>query len=154
VDMRLSLPRQRNVVSSGIRRHILSLYGSTALCWTLAAFSVSPSFLHSRYDSLYGGSARCKATTYTENNHKMTSMPRVGFEPTTTVTGIKCSNHFVWLIKRRLQKIKLYGVEWGTDESELIRKEVAVTYSRYYPSLRLQGLRSTIKPRGVLSPGM
>jgi hypothetical protein len=43
-------------------------YGSTALCWALAAFQfLDPT--HSRYDSLDGGSARCKAsTTYTQNN--------------------------------------------------------------------------------------
>jgi hypothetical protein len=60
-------------------------YGSTVLCWTLTAFSVFDP-IHSRYDSLDGGSARRKAATYTEqykhriNAHK-TSMPRVGFEP-------------------------------------------------------------------------
>jgi hypothetical protein len=41
--------------------------GSTVLCWTLVAFSVfNP--IHSRYDSLDGGSARRKAATYIQNN--------------------------------------------------------------------------------------
>jgi hypothetical protein len=58
--------------------HILSLYGYTAL-WTLTAFSVSY-LIHSRKDSLEGGSARRKAATYTQNKRTQTSMPRVGFD--------------------------------------------------------------------------
>jgi hypothetical protein len=45
----------------------LSTYSSTALCWSLAAFSVSLS-MYSWQDSLDGESARRKATTYTQNN--------------------------------------------------------------------------------------
>jgi hypothetical protein len=38
--------------------------------------------IHSRQDSLDGGSARRKAATYTQNKRTQTSMPLVGFEPT------------------------------------------------------------------------
>jgi hypothetical protein len=44
--------------------------------------------LHSRYDSLDGGSARRKAATYTAQAHNkrtQTTMPRVGLEPTIPV---------------------------------------------------------------------
>jgi hypothetical protein len=67
----------------------LSVYGSTALCWALSAFQIlNP--IHSRYDSLNGGSARCKTATYIQNNttqnkRTYTFMSRLGFEPTTTV---------------------------------------------------------------------
>jgi hypothetical protein len=45
----------------------VSIYGSTALCWALVAFQFfNP--IHSRKDSLDGGSARRKAATYTQNN--------------------------------------------------------------------------------------
>jgi hypothetical protein len=45
----------------------LSIYGCTALCWALAAFQLlNP--IHSRQDSLDGGSARHKDSTYTQNN--------------------------------------------------------------------------------------
>jgi hypothetical protein len=49
--------------------HILSVghYGSTAVCWALAAFRfLNP--IHSQYESLDGGSAHHKAATYTQNN--------------------------------------------------------------------------------------
>jgi hypothetical protein len=42
--------------------------GSTALCWALASSSFPSFFLHRRYDSLDGGSARRKAATYTQDN--------------------------------------------------------------------------------------
>jgi hypothetical protein len=68
----------------------ISVYGSTALCWMLAAFQIlNP--VHSRYYSLEGRSARRQAATYTQNNtdteqmHTKTSMSRVGFEPTIPV---------------------------------------------------------------------
>jgi hypothetical protein len=46
--------------------------------------------IHSRYDSLDGGSTRRKAATYTQSQDKQnkrtqTFMPRVGFEPTDPV---------------------------------------------------------------------
>jgi hypothetical protein len=45
----------------------MSIYGSTALYWALAAFQfLNP--IQSRYDSLDGGSARPKASTYTQIN--------------------------------------------------------------------------------------
>jgi hypothetical protein len=54
--------------------------------WPLIQF-LDP--IHSRYDSLDGGSARRNAAIYTQNNINtektrtiQTSMPRVGFEPT------------------------------------------------------------------------
>jgi hypothetical protein len=59
----------------------LSIYGSTALCWSLAAFSVYL-YLLTRYDSLDGGSARRNAASYTQNKHIQTSMPWMRFEPT------------------------------------------------------------------------
>jgi hypothetical protein len=50
--------------------------------WPLLQF-LNP--IHSRQDSLDGESARLKAATYTQNKRTQTSMPRVGFEPTTPV---------------------------------------------------------------------
>jgi hypothetical protein len=53
---------------SYIYRHIsiyLPIYGSTAICWVLAAFQFFE-LLHSRQDSLEGWSARRKAATYTQ----------------------------------------------------------------------------------------
>jgi hypothetical protein len=55
--------------------------------WPLFTF-LNP--IHSRSDSLDGGSARRKAatthrTTQTQNKRTQTSMPRVGFEPTIPV---------------------------------------------------------------------
>jgi hypothetical protein len=47
---------------------LVSIYGYTAVCWTLAAFFQFLDPIHSRYDSLDGGSARRKAATYTQNN--------------------------------------------------------------------------------------
>jgi hypothetical protein len=41
--------------------------------------------IHSRQDSLDGGSARRKVATYTQNKRTQASMPLVGFEPTTPV---------------------------------------------------------------------
>jgi hypothetical protein len=57
-------------------------YGSTALCWTLAFFSVSLSFIQS-IELLGRGSARRKAhrTAQTQNKRTKTSMPQVGLEP-------------------------------------------------------------------------
>jgi hypothetical protein len=45
----------------------ISIYGSRALCWSLAAFSVSWYFIQS-VELLARGSARRKAVTYTQNN--------------------------------------------------------------------------------------
>jgi hypothetical protein len=62
-------------------------YGSAALCWTLAAFSVSWSFTQS-VGLLGRGSACRKAATcthrtaQTQNKRTQTPMPRVGFELT------------------------------------------------------------------------
>jgi hypothetical protein len=42
-------------------------YGSTVLCWTLAAISVYLSYTH-LVGLLDGGSARCKASTYKQSN--------------------------------------------------------------------------------------
>jgi hypothetical protein len=47
--------------------------------WPLIQF-LDP--IHSRQDSLDGGSARRKAATYTQNERTQTSMPLVGLEPT------------------------------------------------------------------------
>jgi hypothetical protein len=61
-------------------------YGFTALCWTLAALSVSCSFTQSVL-LLAWGSDRSKAhrTTQTQNKRTQTSMPQVGLEPTIPV---------------------------------------------------------------------
>jgi hypothetical protein len=40
--------------------------------------------IHSREDSLDGGSDRCKVSTQTQNKRTDTSIPRVRLEPTTT----------------------------------------------------------------------
>jgi hypothetical protein len=68
----------------------LFIYGSTVLCWTLATFHfLNP--IHSRSDSLDGGSAHSKATSYTQNitENKCTqiTMPWERFEP--PVPGIR-----------------------------------------------------------------
>jgi hypothetical protein len=53
--------------------------------WPLFSFLI---FLRGRYDSLYGGSARGQATTYThrttqtQNKRTRTFIPQVGFELT------------------------------------------------------------------------
>jgi hypothetical protein len=54
------------------------VYGSRELCLALAAFQ----FLNPIH-SLDGGSARRKTATYTQNKPIQTSMPWVGFKPTT-----------------------------------------------------------------------
>jgi hypothetical protein len=64
---------------------ILSFYGSTALCWTLAAFSVSWYFTRSvgllaRGISPFERPLPAHRTTQTRNKRTQTSMPRVGFE--------------------------------------------------------------------------
>jgi hypothetical protein len=46
----------------------LTYYGSTALCWALYAIFSSFLILYRRQDSLDGGSARRKASTYTQDN--------------------------------------------------------------------------------------
>jgi hypothetical protein len=63
----------------------LSIYGSTALSLDLAAFQF-PEPLHSRLDSLDGGSVRRKAAILhkgqqKQNKRTQTSMPQVGFDP-------------------------------------------------------------------------
>jgi hypothetical protein len=57
-------------------------YGSTALCWAVAAFSVSWSYTQSA--GLTGRGNRPSQGLYlrTQNKRRETSMPRVGFEPT------------------------------------------------------------------------
>jgi hypothetical protein len=65
--------------------------GSTALCWALAAFSVSQSYTQS-VGHLDGGSARRTAATCTEQ-HTQTSMPRVGFKPTIPVFELTKTVH-------------------------------------------------------------
>jgi hypothetical protein len=64
------------------------MYGSTALCWALAAFR----FLNPIYDrtpwtgdQLVARPLREHRTAQTQNKRTQTSMPRVGFEPTTPV---------------------------------------------------------------------
>jgi hypothetical protein len=49
--------------------------------------------IHSRYDPLDGESARRKASTYTQNKRKQTSMPRVGFKSTTPVLELARTVH-------------------------------------------------------------
>jgi hypothetical protein len=59
--------------------------------WLYSPYGPWPLFqllnlMHSRYDSLDGGSALIKATAYTQNNKRtQTPMPWVGFEPTIPV---------------------------------------------------------------------
>jgi hypothetical protein len=67
----------------------LSIHDSTALCWTLAAFSVSWSSTKS-VDSLdkdqpVARPLSARRTTETRKKRTQTSMPQVGFEPMTTV---------------------------------------------------------------------
>jgi hypothetical protein len=46
----------------------ISIYGSTALCWTLVSFTVSWSFYTVGRDSLDEWSARRKVSAYTQDN--------------------------------------------------------------------------------------
>jgi hypothetical protein len=68
----------------------LSVYGSTTLCWTLAAFSVSWSY-YTVGRTLWMGDqpvARqlpAHRTAETQNKRTQTSIPQVGFEPTIPV---------------------------------------------------------------------
>jgi hypothetical protein len=64
----------------------ISICGSTALCWTLAAFSVSWSFYTVRRTPWTGDQPIARplsthGTAQTQNKRRQTSMPRVGFEP-------------------------------------------------------------------------
>jgi hypothetical protein len=60
---------------------------SLSLSMALQPFGIRPllqfNLIHSRQDSLDGGSACRKASVYTQNKRTQTSMPRVGFEPAT-----------------------------------------------------------------------
>jgi hypothetical protein len=67
-----------------------SIYGSTALCWTFAAFFSFLIFLHSRQDPFDRGLVRRKDATSTQNKRTQTSMPRVGFQP--TIPGFERAN--------------------------------------------------------------
>jgi hypothetical protein len=66
-----------------------TIYGSTALCWTLAAFQFLD--FYTVYGTPWMGDqpfARplpTHKTTQTQNKRTQTSMPRVGFEPTIPV---------------------------------------------------------------------
>jgi hypothetical protein len=67
-----------------------SIHGSTALCWALAASSVSWSFTQSvgllgRGDQPVAKALPTHRTTQTQNKGTQTFMPRVGFEPTIPV---------------------------------------------------------------------
>jgi hypothetical protein len=73
------------LISSEVGNRYLSLYGSTALCCTLAAFSVSYT---QSVGHLGRGSALWKAATW-KHKHKINAhihaMPGMGLEPTTAV---------------------------------------------------------------------
>jgi hypothetical protein len=65
----------------------LCIYGSTALCWALIAFSVSWSFYTVgrtpwMRDQLVARPPPTHRATQTQNKNTQTSMPWVGFEPT------------------------------------------------------------------------
>jgi hypothetical protein len=65
----------------------MSIYGSTVLCWTLAAFSISYSYVYKVGRTPWTGDqpiARplpSHRTAQTQNKRKETSMPHVVFEP-------------------------------------------------------------------------
>jgi hypothetical protein len=67
----------------------IKVYGSIALCWTLATFSVSWSF-YSQWDSLEDQAVASQLptcrTAQTQNKRAQTSMSQVAFEPTITVS--------------------------------------------------------------------
>jgi hypothetical protein len=54
-------------LTEGLRAHLPTTYGSTAIYWALAANQFLK-LVHSRSDSLDGGSGRHKAATLTHNN--------------------------------------------------------------------------------------
>jgi hypothetical protein len=71
-------------------QNYLSLYGSKAVCWTLATFSVSSSFykvgtIPWTGDQPIARRLSTHRTTQTQNKRTRTSMPWVGFEPTIPV---------------------------------------------------------------------
>jgi hypothetical protein len=78
-----------NRISTSYLSIYLSIYGCTALCWALAASSVSWYF--TQWRGLLGrGISRSQGryqhrTIQTQNKRTQSSIPRVGFEPTAPV---------------------------------------------------------------------
>jgi hypothetical protein len=69
-----------------IRDKICLIYGSTALCWALAAFQFLNLYAVGRTgDQAVARPLPRHRTTQTQNKRTQTSMPRMGFEPTTPV---------------------------------------------------------------------
>jgi hypothetical protein len=80
--------------------------------WTFATFSVSSS-IHSRQDSLDGGSARRKASHYLHTGqHTQTSMPQVGFEPTIPVFDRAKTVHALDLYRPPFTTRKIAGTHF------------------------------------------
>jgi hypothetical protein len=69
--------------------NILSIYGSTALCWTLPPFSFSLSFTVNRTpgmgDQPVTRPLPAQRTAQTQSKRTQTTMPQVGLEPTIPV---------------------------------------------------------------------
>jgi uncharacterized protein (DUF58 family) len=72
-----------------IKSIYVSIYGSTALCWTLAAFSFLIVYMVCRTtwtgDQPVARPLPTHRTPQTQNKRTQTSMPRVRFEPTMSV---------------------------------------------------------------------
>jgi hypothetical protein len=64
----------------GAHMEILFYYGSTALCWALAAFQFLNLCTASR--TPWTGPLSTHRTTQTQNKRRQISIPRMGFEPT------------------------------------------------------------------------
>jgi hypothetical protein len=76
LDVHAPINRHKKMTYQITRRHIYRIYsfhsfinGSTVLCWALATFHYRKP-MHCRQDNLDGGSARSKASTYTQNKRR------------------------------------------------------------------------------------
>jgi hypothetical protein len=102
----------------------VSIYGSTALCWALAAFSRSWSFTESvgllgRRDQPVARPLPAPRTAQTQNKRTQTTMPQVGFEPTIPVferaktvyaldrAATVIGYEFSWWLRNRCYQISL-----------------------------------------------
>jgi hypothetical protein len=107
------------------------IYPSTALCWSLAAFSVSWTFYTVGRTPWTGDQPVTRSlpvhrTTQTQNKRIQTCMPRVGFEPMTAVFERKKTVHALdrtanviginfWIPKLMFMKLGMYNISTATS---------------------------------------
>jgi hypothetical protein len=93
----ISTPSPSTITSTYLPTY-LPVYGATALCWTLATFSVSWSFYTVGRTPWTGNQPVARLlpthrTTHTQNKCTQTSMPQVGFKPTIPVLELAKTVH-------------------------------------------------------------